>query len=354
MIYLKLFTESVLFAIHSLRVNRLRTTLSLLGISIGIFTIISVFTAVDSLEHKIKSSVESLGDNVIYIQKWPWTFGPNYAWWDYLKRPQPGFREMQKLEDKVTYVEAMAFLTNIGGVLVKYRNNNITDIGIVGVSHDYDKVRPTVIEKGRYFTEIESNLGKNVAIIGYTVAGVLFGDKNPVGETIHVKNRKFTVIGVIEKEGESMVNNSYDEGILIPLNYARTVINVRSDSHHSFIIAKAKDGIPLVELENDLRGAMRSLRRQRPLEKDSFALNKASMLMSLLTPMFILINLIGWIIGGFSVLVGGFGIANIMFVSVKEQTNIIGIQKALGAKNYFILIQFLFESIALCMMGGVI
>lgn len=330
----------------------LRTILSLLGISIGIFTIISVFTAVNTLEKNIRGSVASLGDDVIFIQKWSWEFGPDYAWWDFLKRPQPQYKEMKILENRVQTVSAMCMMVNLSEALLKYRNNSIDNAGVVALSHTSTKVRPIEIREGRYFSEIESNVGENAVLLGYNIALALFDYKNPIGKSIFMDNKKLTVVGVIEKEGDSMVGNSFDDAIAIPLNYARTFVNTHSDQVHSQIMTKALPNISVEEMEDDLRGAMRSIRKLKPLEKDDFSLNKASLLISLLEPMFTMIDMIGWIIGGFSILVGGFGIANIMFVSVKEQTNIIGIQKSLGAKNYFILLQFLSEAITLCIIGG--
>lgn len=352
MLFLRLFQESVLFAINALRVNKLRTFLSLLGISIGIFIIIAVFTVVDSLEASLTKSVEKLGSNVIYVQKWPWAFGGDYPWWKYFNRPNPSYKDFEQLQKRVKNVEAMAFTVDINNQVVKYQSNNIENVYVVGGSHDYDKVRSMEFERGRYFSINDSRSGKNYALIGYTIAQGLFGNQDPVGKEIKVLGRKVQIIGVLKKEGEDILDNTVDDCVFLPINYVRNIVDMRNDRYNPMITVKAAPGITLDELDNELKGSMRSIRRLSPREDDDFALNKSSILSIQMKSLFGVIDVAGWIIGCFSILVGGFGIANIMFVSVKERTNIIGIQKSLGAKNYFILLQFLTESVVLCVIGG--
>jgi putative ABC transport system permease protein len=242
----------------------------------------------------------------------------------------------------------------MGNRVVKYRNNSVEGVSLSAASHDLYKTRVFNFSDGRYFTEIESRAGSPVAILGYTVADGLFPNESPIGKTIKVLGRRVTVIGIFEKEGEDMLGISADKLILLPLNFARNVINVEDERYDPQITVKGLGDISINEVESELRGTMRSIRRINPRDDDDFALNKSTILTAQLDQMFGIINFAGAFIGGFSILVGGFGIANIMFVSVKERTNIIGIQKSLGAKNYFILLQFLFESVALCLMGGII
>lgn len=354
MLFLKLVRESFIFAITALRVNKLRTFLSLLGISIGIFTIITVFTIVDSLEKNLRTSVEKLGNNVIYVQKWPWAFGSDYPWWKYFNRPNPSLKDFYELEKRVDNADAMAFCIFIENATVKFKTNSVENVTLISASHDYDKVRILEFERGRYFSSNESRSGKNYAVIGSAVAEALFGSRDPVGQPIKLKGRKLTVIGVVKREGEDILDTSADNCIFIPINYVRNLIDIRNDRYGPMIMVKAKEGVTMGELDNELTGAMRSIRRLSPREEDDFALNQSSLLSIQLGTLFGVVDIAGWIIGGFSILVGGFGIANIMFVSVKERTNIIGIQKSLGAKNYFILLQFLVEAIVLCVFGGLI
>lgn len=353
MLFLTLFKESFLFAIQALVTNKLRSFLSLLGITIGIFAIISVFTMTDSLEFKLRDSVKSLGDNVIYIQKWPWTFGPEYPWWKYMNRPVPNISELDDVRKLSKKGVAFAFMINAKGT-AKYRNNSVENSDLQCISHDYDQLRVFEIVNGRYFTEGESSSGKAICIIGNTIAEGLFASEDPIGKTIKVRGSKLTVIGVLKKEGESMIGSNIDTQILIPINYARNLVDLRSDRFEPMILVKAKPGISNDELIDELTGIMRSIRKLKPIADDDFALNQTSMISSQVNDLFDVVGVAGWIIGGFSILVGGFGIANIMFVSVKERTNLIGIQKSLGAKNYFVLLQFLSEAVLLSVIGGII
>ena len=352
MLFLKLFKESVLLALNSLVVNKLRTILSLLGITIGIFAIIAVFTVVDSLEMNVRGSVASWGEDVIFIQKWPWGGGEKeYAWWEYMKRPVTQFRELNEVRNRCNTAEAVAFMISTQKT-IKFRNNSIENAEIIAVSHDYDKIFSFELGEGRYFSESESNSGKDIAVIGYAIAVNLFGNLNPIGRQIKAMGKNFEVIGIFKKEGESMLGSSHDTQVLITVNSVRKLLDMHSNRLNSTLLIKAKEGVSNEQLKDDLIGVLRSIRKLKPLADNNFALNETSIISSALDSVFSVIGFAGWIIGGFSILVGGFGIANIMFVSVKERTGIIGIQKALGAKNYFILLQFLFEAIILCLIGG--
>lgn len=353
LVYWRLIRESILFAIQALAANRLRTILSLLGITIGIFTIIIVFTVVDSLERNVRSSVETLGDNVVYVQKWPWTFGSDYPWWKYWQRPNPKYKEMQELHEKLTAASSMCFQITVRGKSVKNGASSAENVNIEAVSHDYNLIKSFELEDGRYFTEQESKSGKGVVIIGHTIKESLFGQEEAVGKTVRADGRKLEVIGVFKKEGSSVIDmGSLDDVMLVTLNYVRNIVNIDSENLSPSIQVKGKPGVSNEQLSDELRGAMRAIRRLRPMEEDNFALNESKLLSNQVGNLFNVIGLAGWVIGGFSILVGGFGIANIMFVSVRERTNQIGIQKSLGAKNYFILVQFLSEAVTLSLIGG--
>lgn len=349
----QLIKESILSAWHALVGNKLRSFLSLLGITIGIFAIILVFTIVDSLENNIRSSIQSLGNNVVYVQKWPWAFGGDYPWWKYLNRPVPKYEELEELLKKCKTTEAIAFRMGARKV-VKYGSSSIENAVISGVSHEYYKIKSFDLSDGRYFTQAEAEGGYAVAIIGDRIKEELFGTVNPVGKQIKISGYNATIIGLAKKEGESMLGGSMDNQVLIPFNFGRRFLDVKSENADPFILAKAKPNITNLEMADELAGVLRSVRRLKPSVEDNFALNETSLLSQGFDVLFDIIGTAGWIIGGFSILVGGFGIANIMFVSVRERTNIIGIQKSLGAKNYFILIQFLTESILLSLVGGII
>jgi len=348
MIY-RLILEGMRFAWQALITNKLRTFLSLLGVTIGIMSIIAVFTIVDSLENNVRKSINSLGDNVIYIQKWPWGGGGEYQWWKYYKRPKVTFKEFKELKERSTLSNAVAF--TFGGQRTIKRGNDVLErVAISAITYEFPQILSFDMEKGRFFSRTEINSAKNIVLIGHTVAVSLFGNFNPIGESIKVAGINATVIGVIEKQGESITGNSQDETILCSYWFAKRFLSERRSD--PLIMVSAQEGVSNDQLKSEIREIMRSLRRVRPLADDNFSMNQISIITNGLDQIFSVIGLAGWVIGGFSILVGGFGIANIMFVSVKERTKIIGIQKALGARNYFILLQFLFESIFLCLLGG--
>ncbi len=351
MIIFKLIVESFLFAINALVINKVRTLLSLLGITIGIFSIIAVFTVFDSLEHAIKSEINALGNNVLFIQKWPWAMGGDYPWWKYYQRPEPKMQEMVEIEKRSGTVESAAFMFSVSRTAY-FQNNSMENLPIVAVSHNYTQVMPFDLQSGRYFTRLESHSGKNIAIIGADVAESLYPGMDPIGRKIKVFGRKLDIIGVIKKEGDDVFGNSSDNWIIIPANYGRNLIDIRNIG--CTIIVMAKPNISNDQMKDELTGIMRSIRKLPPRADDSFAINETDIISKGFDQLFAVIALVGWIIGGFSLLVGGFGIANIMFVSVKERTSQIGIQKSLGAKNYFILLQFLFEAVFLAIMGGIV
>jgi putative ABC transport system permease protein len=352
MIIFRLIGESFRFAADALRQNKLRTMLSLLGITIGIFTIISVFSAVDTLRNKLQSSVDKLGSNTLFVQKWPWIFGGDFPWWKYINRPEPSLRDYNALRERLENVDGISFEASTGSRTVKYRSSSVEGVNLNAVSEDYDKTWTLDFQEGRYFTDNEGKSSAPVVILGAEVANGLFDGEPAVGKQIKVMGRRLTVVGVFKKEGDDMLGMSQDNTIVIPLNFAKALFDVQNEQYNPQITVRGKETVALEEVESELHGAMRSIHRIRPGAEDDFSLNQTTMLSNQLDIMFKMVNIAGWVIGGFSILVGGFGIANIMFVSVKERTNIIGIQKSLGAKNYFILLQFMFEAVALCLMGG--
>lgn len=354
MIFLKLFRESFLFAFDALRQNRLRTMLSLLGVTIGIFTIIAVFSAVDTLRDNLQTSVDKLGSNSVYVEKWPWVSDGQFPWWKYMQRPVSKLKDFNELQRRSQTAEAISYEVSIDNRTIKYNSNSVEGAQIYATSHDHDKTWNFDLQDGRYFTEMESRTGSPVAVIGNDIAENLFPGGNGVGKKIKVMGRYVTIIGVFAKEGDDMLGISSDKQVLLPLNFARNVIDVQAEKYNPSVVVKGKAGIPVEEVVGELHGLMRSIRSLKPGQDDNFALNESTMLTAQLDIVFDVINKAGFFIGIFSILVGGFGIANIMFVSVKERTNIIGIQKSLGAKNYFILLQFLIEAVVLCLIGGII
>lgn len=355
MIFIKLVAESLIFAWQALKANVLRTVLSLLGVTIGIFAIITVFTLVDSLERSIRDSLSFLGDQVIRVEKWPWIFEDNYPWWKYYKRPQPTLTEFRFLQDNITLASSLTIFAERGNALLQHESSSMNDVQLIGVSFEYNQVYDTPLAYGRYFSPREIDLARNVALIGQEIAQTLFPYSSPLGKEIKIQGLKYVVVGVFEEQGENFIETpSLDATCLIPYNsFLKLYASGSSFGVGSTIgIRGYEEDEGLKELEQEVIGLIRSRRGLRPLEEDDFAINRPEAFAEVVSNIFDVIGIAGWIIGSFSILVGGFGIANIMFVSVKERTSIIGIQKALGAKNHFILFQFLFESIFLSLIGG--
>lgn len=352
--------ESFRFAWTALRSNLLRTILSLLGVTVGIFAIITVLTLVDSLEKNIKDSLNFLGTGVIYIEKWPFVADNTgeYKWWEFWQRPNASYEEYQFLQANLKNYSGISIFAARGNIVVKRGNNSLGEVRLVGGALGYTSLFSLDLQEGRFPTSEEISSARNIAVIGHEVANALFPHgESALGKEIRIRNLKFIVVGVIKKEGESFMGTpSNDYAVVIPYNSFRRLYQTGTgawDETTSRIGVKGYEtDVGLVELEHEVRGLMRIRRGLRPTEKDNFALNRPEAIANVISGVFDVVGLAGWVIGGFSILVGGFGIANIMFVSVKERTPIIGLQKSLGAKNYFILFQFLFEAIFLSLIGG--
>ena len=325
----------------------------------GIFAIIAVFTVVDSLEANIRSSLDFVGDKIISVQKWPLEFGADYPWWKYFKRPVPTPREFQQLRRQLgPNNKGSAIFATSNGNTLKAGSSSVGDCMLQGVSYDFRVVSNVPIKDGRYFTPQEMEAARPVAIVGATIAENLFPNGNALGQQFKARGQTLTIIGVMVKEGKKLVTiSSNDANCIIPFGMFTKIFTLSTNGFgggpSASIAVKGRNEDPgLLNLEYEMRGVMRNIRGLKPREEDNFALNRPEMIAAAVGKLFGVIGLVGAVIGSFAMLVGGFGIANIMFVSVRERTNIIGIQKSLGAKNSFILFQFLFEAICLCLIGG--
>ncbi len=345
-------------AIVELRQNRVRSTLSVLGISIGIFCIIAVLTMVDSLKQNINESISGLGNNIIYINKFAWLPEPGekeYAWWVYKSRPQCKNQELKLLKKNVSAISFATMLFN-DNKLVKYNDNEIEQVTINAVGYDFNKLQDFEIEQGRYFSPKEAE-GRNAVLIGAEVKSELFGLGKAIGKSIMIYGKPFTVIGQLKKRGKDLTGFDMDNSIICSYKYLATFINVENNSNEfgdNTIMLKLKNNYTVENAKYEIKGALRAVRKIAPNKKDNFAINVLSSLQAGIDGIFATLNVVGFLIGFFSLLVGAFGIANIMFVTVKERTSQIGLKKALGAKNSIILIEFLFEAIMLSIIGGLI
>ena len=354
-IYLRLFKESLGFALNALRNNKLRTLLSLLGVTIGIFSIIAVLSAVDSLDRKFKNDIGSLDNSSIYLFKY--SFAPTEVPdWKIEQFPTVNYEEYKYLKNQVSNIETACYQYFIGRENVKFEEKSMGSASVVPCTHEFIEIDKMDFTEGRFFTEQESNSGTNVVVIGAEVAETLFDGLSPIGKELRLYGQRFKVVGVLKKIGTRMVNfgANPDVSIYTNLNKVRSLYGDNSDKFMPVIIIKPKKGIDEAEIKGEITQKLRAFRGLKTGELNNFFLNFLKGATDMLDELIGEMNLIGWIIAGFSLLVGGFGIANIMFVSVKERTNLIGIQKSLGAKNKFILLQFLFEAVVLCVIGGLV
>lgn len=341
--------------LHQLTANKLRTFLSLLGITIGIFSIVSVQSAIDSMKYSIKNSFSELGSDVVYIDTNPWDETDDDNWRKYEKFPEPTYDEFVQLEDRLDKAQYIAYSTFSQGAAIKFNSSSVEGAFIMGPSLDYAAVSNVKFKQGRWFTPIEYQLGSNKLILGSTIASELFQDLNPIGKYVKLYGSKFQVIGVVEENGDNLFSPiPYDIATLMPLTKLREYLNINDERNNRILNAKAKEGVSLDELKDEIIANLRAIRQIRPIEENNFFVNNISMLNGIIDNVFGIMTIVGYFIGVFALIVGLFSVANIMFVSVKERTNLIGVKKALGAKRNVILLEILTEAIILCIVGGFI
>ncbi|MFV5687065.1 ABC transporter permease [Flavobacterium sp. ZT3R25] len=352
-VYLRLLKESFGFAMNALRNNKLRTLLSLLGVTIGIFSIIAVLAAVDSLDRKITKDLSSLDKNTIYLMKF--SFGPSdVPQWKREQFPNVKYDEYTYMKGVMTNTDQMGYQIFTKRESIKYDSKTVSDVNIVPVSYEFIDIQGLEFDKGRFYNESEANSGATVIVLGNEIAKSLFENTEPIGKNVRLYGKRFTVIGVLKKQGAGLFGDSDDTSAFIPVNFVRQLYGDNNTSLTNVIVFKPESGVDMEAYKSEISQKLRSYRGLKAGEIDNFFVNVFSGFTDFIDGILGQMNLVGWIISGFSLLVGGFGIANIMFVSVKERTNLIGIQKSLGAKNKFILFQFLFEAIILSVIGGII
>jgi putative ABC transport system permease protein len=342
-------------ALQEFRSNKLRTFLSLLGITFGIFCIISVLSTISSMEAAIQNDLKSLGSNTsIYIDKWEYRDDDNYPWWKFIKRPVPKFEEMKLLKQNIPVLANATYITNTNSTL-EFGDNVLTNLNYWGITEDFSNTQKIEILEGRYLQQNEFDHGANSVVIGYTLAEKLFGKpEKAVGNIVKLKgDKRAIVVGVIKKQGQSMINMwDFDNSLFMPYTFMKQMI--RYDDANGRIIVEGKPNVSLPELKDELTGAMRSIRKLSPTQEDNYALNDIESFSKEVHNVFSNVALGGWAITVLSLIVGMFGVANIMFVTVRERTGQIGLKKAIGAKRGTIMMEFLLESAFLCIIGGII
>jgi len=322
---------------------------------IGIYSIIVVKSSVDSFQSSIKNGFSELGSDVIYIDKYPWNEEGDNQWWKFHKRPDPSLEDYEAINKKSKKAVAASITAFMGGKTIKYKSSSVENAYIMGISPEYNEIQNLQIEKGRYFSSIEEANARDVLVLGHAVANALFVNEEAVGKQVKLMGKKYLVVGVLKEEGESMFNFiDLDEAMIVGLANLRRVVSIKNGNVGIMMQVKAKAEYTLEQVKDEVAGIIRSVRKLRPREENDFALNEITMLNKMLEGVFGIVNIAGLFIGVFSLIVGMVSVANIMFVSVKERTSLIGVKKALGAKSSIILLEFLVEAIILCLIGGLI
>jgi putative ABC transport system permease protein len=289
---LRIFYESASQAIGQLRANKLRTFLSLLGILIGILSIIGVKASIDSLQANIQESFEKLGKDMIYVDQFPWNEDPDQNFWKYYQRPRPDFDDYDAIVRKVSSAESASIAVIIPATTLKYKSSSVRGGAIAGVTYDYFDMYEMELDAGRYFTLFEYESAADKIILGYELAQGLFKNSDPIGKSISVKGRKMQVIGVIKKEGNSLLNIfNYDEAAMISYNTAKKIVNVKTgNTWGNNLNVKAKPGIEIDDLIEEVRGVLRVERRLKPVEDDDFSINTLSTITNVIQPIFAMMN----------------------------------------------------------------
>ncbi|MFM2268839.1 MAG: hypothetical protein RL757_2280 [Bacteroidota bacterium] len=354
MLPLKYIYEAANQAWGQLLGNRLRSTLSLLGVAIGIACIIAVKSAVNSLEDNIKESFNKLGDDVIYITKMPWGEDPDENYWKYQRRPNPSFADYNYLKERLHSAQLVSFYLVVVNKMIQYEGVGESALA-VAATYEFGEFQNLEFEAGRYFSQAEYNGAAKKVVLGSALAEKLFGTLDPIGREVKYLGQKLQVVGIIKRAGKSILQPfPFDDMIIVGYEMARSVVNVKPTAFWSTsLTVKAQKGVSLPQLKDEIIGTLRSAHHLPPNEKNNFATNELSIITAATEQFFGILNLLGYIIGGFSLVVGMFSVANIMFVSVKERTSMIGIKKALGAQKGVILTEFLIESVILSIVGGI-
>lgn len=342
--------EGFKIAWASLWANKMRAFLTTFGIVIGIVSVTTMATLIDGVNRGFESSLNMLGQNVLYVQKWPWGFGGQYNWWEYINRREMEVRYAEQIEDLSETVEAVAAMM-YARTTATFESEVVERVDVRGVSTSYIITGAIEIADGRFFTEEENRAARSVTVIGHGVAEALFGEREAVGRTIRAMGQRFEVIGVMEEQGNFLGLESFDNQIIIPIQTYGRIYGFRRGVQLQVKFANEE---LLQQGEYEVEGVMRRIRRLEPGQPNDFAINKLDMFRQQYKVMTGAIYAIGYFLTALALFIGGIGVMNIMFVSVKERTKEVGIRKAIGAKSSEILYQFLVESVVICFFGGLI
>lgn len=345
-------SEGVKIAFQAIASNKIRAILTTLCIVIGIVSVTSMNTITDGIDRQFEESLSLLGRNVVYVEKWPWGLGGGeYKWWDYRNRREMKIEYVDQLRKSSRYAEDIAAAISRNRT-VRFQDNYVENIEVVGSTSNYLKPTALELDRGRFFTDQENERGARVIVLGGGLAETLFeGKGDPMEKEIRIEGQRFLVIGTFEKQGSSIGINDTDNLAVMPMQTFKSIYGLRWGLQ---ISVRFPDELALAEGQYEIEGLMRQIRQLEPGEDNDFAINKPELFKAAFERMTGTIYLVGIFLTGLALFVGGIGVMNIMFVSVKERTKEIGIRKAVGAKSWEILFQFLIEAVVICLLGGVI
>ena len=342
--------EGSKIAFTALWANKTRSILTTTCIVIGIVSVTAMNTITDGVDRAFDESMDMLGQNVVFVEKWPWGFGGEYKWWEYRNRREMQLSYVNDLRRLVPSASEVAATAN-RSTTIRYQDRTAEGVGLAGATSSYFLTAGLNISDGRAFNEADEQRGSRVVVIGASVVDALFPNVDPIGKQVRIQGQRFLVIGTLEKQGNFLGLEDTDNRLIVPITAFATIYDLRWGMQLS---VQFPDEETLVDGEYEVIGAMRQIRGLDPLDDDDFAINKAALFEEEFQGMKMVIYGIGIFLTGLALFVGGIGVMNIMFVSVKERTKEIGIRKAVGAKSWEIKLQFLMESIVICMVGGVI
>ena len=344
--------EGVRMSLGAIFANKTRAFLTMLGVATGIFAITSILTMVSSMKNSIKDNLSELGNTTLIVSHWPWADnGAN--WRELINRPKVSFKEYQKLRQNLDNVTGVSYTVASRVASISAGGESISNVLVRGITEDESKIFNFSFEYGRFFSDLEFRYGSNVCVVGYNVVENLFPNQVGEGKFIRIGGKKVKIVGVLEKVGASMFGDT-DDHVYIPYKVAPRVFNLNKRWIEKQIAIKVTDAEFIPAAESETIGIIRAARGLRPKDKNNFAVNKLEQILNEVDKIMGFLTNGGWIISAFSILIGGFSIAMIMYISVKERTREIGIQKALGSTRSFILYQFLTESVIICLLGGFI
>lgn len=342
--------EGAKIAMSAIWTNKTRAILTTTCIVIGIVSVTAMNTISDGIDRSFENSMDMLGRNVVFVEKWPWGFGGEYKWWEYRNRREieVGYADrLRELVPEASQVSARVYKTTS----LRHEDRSVDGVGLNGATSSYFITAGLNIEDGRAFNDAEEHRGARVIVIGSGVAEAVFPNQDPIGKQVRVRGQRFQVIGILEEMGSFLGLEDLDTQAVIPLGAMATIYDIRSSVRLS---VQFENEEALFDGEYAVIGAMRQIRGLDPMDDDDFAINQAALFEEEFQGMKVAIYGIGIFLTGLALFVGGIGVMNIMFVSVKERTKEIGIRKAVGAKSWEILLQFLMEAIVICLVGGAI